>query len=226
MPGGFRLPARDSRTTIVGGTGSGKTYFAAWLLSRVDFDRRPWLAIDSKRDPVFGRLLADRAAQRIRLGHRFARRDDGLYLAQPNLDDDEALEKLFRHFWERGRMGLWIDELYSMPDGAPLDSLYYQGRSRGVQIIGSVQRPSRVTLFAFSEASHIAVFSRPNLARDMQRIEEFAPGSADVLDRGLNPYTCLWYDCAQHKQYVLTPAPPIADTSAAVAARQPYRYWG
>ena len=219
----FRLPARDSRTTIIGATGSGKTQFASWLLSRADLDRRPWVAIDSKHDPLpFGRLIKSGNVGLVAAGHRFAKSDKGLYIVRPSFGDDEALEGLFDHLWKRGNCGLWVDELFSVPNTAPLEALYYQGRSKGIQIIASVQRPVDVTRFARSEATYFAIF---NVADDddLKTVKGFVRAPDLFLPRP--EYHCLWYDAPQRRQYLLTPAPPLDDTIAVIEARQPWRYW-
>lgn len=217
----FRLPARDSRTTIIGATGSGKTQFASWLLSRADIDRRPWTVIDSKRDMPFGKLLKAGVPE-IGPSHQFGPRDRGLSIMRPKLDDKDALDEFFRHLWKRGKAGLWIDELYSVPNGAPLEALYYQGRAKQIQIIGACQRPVDITRFARSEATHFAIFAVAD-DDDLKTVKGFVRAPDLFLPRP--EFHCLWYDAPRRQQYLLTPAPALDNTINAIAARQPWRYW-
>lgn len=218
----FHLPARDSRTTIIGATGSGKTQFAAWLLSRSDLGQRPWIAIDYKRDRLFNRLIRERVAPEVSLSKRFGKRERGLSIVRPQFGDDEEIDRLFRHIWQRGNAGVWIDELYSVPNGDPLNALYYQGRSKNIQIIASMQRPVDVTRFARSEATYFAIF---NVADDddLKTVKGFV--RAPDLFTPRPEYHCLWYDAPHRAQYLLTPAPPLDTTVEAIRARQPWRYW-
>lgn len=218
----FQLPRSDSRTTVIGGTGSGKTQFSSWLLSRADIDTRPWLAIDYKRDRIFERLIRENVAPLVGVGHRFRRGDKGLVIMRPTFDQNEQIDDVFRHIWRRGRTGLWIDELYSVPNGDALNALYYQGRSKGIQIIASCQRPVDVTRFAISEADNFAIFTLRD-QDDYRRVRGFVPSTALAENRPR--YHCLWYDAARNAQFMLTPAPPAEDTISAIEARQPYRYW-
>jgi len=220
----FRLPSPDSRTLVIGGTGSGKSTFLAWLLSRMDFDRRQWFAIDSKRDPrdVFVRLVKAKIARSIAPPDWIARRGAGLSIVHPKWKDDDSLERFFEAAYRAGNVGILIDELFSVPNGSALERLYYQGRSKRVQILAACQRPVDITRYAISQSDCFAISTLRD-ADDYRRVKGFVP-SPDL--QAIRPqYHFLWYDAPRHAQFVLTPAPPVWQTIDNISARQPYRYW-
>ena len=49
---GVRFPNDSNRHAIIGATGSGKTMFGMWSLSRRSFDTMPWVIFDYKREEL------------------------------------------------------------------------------------------------------------------------------------------------------------------------------
>jgi hypothetical protein len=76
----FRFPGADSRTVVIGATGTGKTTFGLWLLSHMRFDKRPWVIMDYK-----GEALLDDVGfpplRPLRLGKMPGKR--GVYVVSP-----------------------------------------------------------------------------------------------------------------------------------------------
>lgn len=202
MAHGFRLPGGDSRTTVIGATGSGKTTCGLWLLSRQRFDRRPWLIIDFKSEPVFD-AVGFPPIEEWSLSSR-PPRQKGLYLVSPLPNQDEQLEAFLWRVFERGNLGLYIDEAALMPAGGAFQALLQQGRSKRVPVISCTQRPVSVARPVFSEASYYCVYRLAD-KRDYKTVEGFVP---DDLSLPLRPYHWRWYDVAHNTLLTMAPVPP------------------
>ena len=111
----FRFPGGDNRTTILGATGSGKSTCGLFMLSRQRFDKRPWVAIDFKKEAIFDRVGFP-PIQAIGLDAK-APRKPGLYLVSPLPGEDAALEAFLWRIWERENCGVYVDEAALMPEG-------------------------------------------------------------------------------------------------------------
>ena len=76
----FRLPDLSQRVAVIGRTGSGKTMFGAFLLSRAAFDRQPFVIVNYKRD---GFLNSIPRVKDIDL--KEIPRHPGVYMLQPHI---------------------------------------------------------------------------------------------------------------------------------------------
>lgn len=188
----FHFPEEGFHTAILGTTGSGKSTLGAWMISQKPFHIRPEFVIDFKGEEIFQRL------NRIRELHvnETLPSSPGLYIIRPRPDQQDEVEDWFRKLWEHGNSGLYIDEGYLVPDKAWLRNLLAQGRSRGITVTITSQRPFYVPRSVFTEASYVAVF-RLNDEKDKQRIREFTPNG--MLERRLPDYHCFWYSPKHHK---------------------------
>src|SRR4029077_19733455 len=149
-------PGGDARTTIIGATGTGKSTCGVWLLSRQRFDKRPWIAIDFKREALFD-AVGIPPIRELELNEQPPRRP-GLYIVSPRPDQDEALEAWLWRVWERENIGLFVDEAALMPDRDAFRAVLQQGRSKRIPVIACTQRPVDVKRALFSEASFFAVY--------------------------------------------------------------------
>lgn len=214
------------RYIILGRTGAGKTVFSFMLLAEQDYDAKPWIIIDYKKDRLFAKLLKSFKGIVKRLHP-----DDkpptkpGLYVMQPVLKaDDVAVEAFLMACYRKGNIGLYIDEGYAVPQELALDAILTQGRSLDIPVIACYQRPVWMTRFATSQADYVAVFHIKD-APDRKRILEFTghvtmPGGSIInANTRLPKYHCLWYDTAEDETRVLRPAPPEAEIFARFAAR-------
>lgn len=216
VAGGFRFPGGDARTTILGATGSGKSTCGTWMLSNMRFDRRPWIAIDFKREIIFDRVGFP-PIQQLSLGGKLPRRS-GLYLVSPRPGQDAQLEAFLWRVWERENIGLYVDEAALMPDGDAFPAVLQQGRSKRIPVIACSQRPVGVARGLFSEANFFCVYRMAD-RRDYKLVEGFAPAD---LARPLPPYCWHWYDVARNRLLAMAPVPgpePIADKLAAILPR-------
>lgn len=195
------LPGSRDRIAILGRTGSGKTHFAAWLLSQSDWPSRPWIVVDYKGDELIDAL----PVHELELDVKKIPSKGGLYRVRPRGPvDDDAVEALLWKIWRRKNVGLYIDEGHMLPDAGALQSILTQGRSKRIQTILLSQRPSWVNRFAFSEADYVAAFQL-NDKRDRSTISSFMP--IDLGARPLPKRHCWYYDIARDRLVLMRPVP-------------------
>jgi DNA helicase HerA-like ATPase len=214
----FAFPREGYHSAILGTTGSGKSTYGVWLLSRAPFHQKPAFVIDFKRDPIFEGISRIRE---IGLHERLPSkpglfilrpRPDEAYLGDGTPDVESWLEKL----WHAGNAWLYIDEGYLAPDRAWLQNILAQGRALGLTVVTTSQRPVNVPRSVFTEASYVTAF-RLNDRRDQQRVSEFTPPG--MLDTRLPDFNSYWYSSLHHRAddqrpYVILPPVPGADRLA------------
>lgn len=200
----FRWPEGDSRLTLIGATGTGKTTAGMWFLSHANFAKRPWVAVDFKREELFDKVGFPPIRQ-LTLGTLPKKRDRGLFLVSPLPGEEEQLTAWLWRVWERGNVGLFIDEASLMPDNAAFQAILQQGRSKRIPVIACTQRPVAVKRALFSEASYFGIW-RVQDRRDYKVIEGFVPLDFDRID--LPPRHWVWYDVAHNVSLRMRPVPP------------------
>lgn len=216
----LRLPGPNSRTLIVGRTGSGKTVAALWQLSERDYapppnveyngaNARPWVVIDYKRDENIANI---EGAEYISLSDPLPT-EPGIYILQPRPDQDAEVEEWLWRVWERGKIGLYVDEGYILPKSGKtpaFTSILTQGRSKGIPVIILSQRPTWINRFAISESDFYQIFHL-NDARDRKTIGAFIPGE---VDERLDEYHSIWYDVGRDVRRELGPVPGLRSIQA------------
>jgi hypothetical protein len=205
----FRLPGGDSRTTLIGATGTGKTTAGVWLLAKQRFDKRPWIVLDFKEEALFD-AVGMPPIQAIGLSDKMPKRA-GLYLVSPRPGQEDLLEAFLWRLFDRANIGLFVDEASLMPDRNAFRAILQQGRSRRIPVIACTQRPVEVKRGLFSEASYFGVF-RLQDRRDYKVIEGFVP--ADLAAPLPGPHHWRWYDVAQNELLTLAPVPSPAHVAA------------
>jgi hypothetical protein len=210
----FRLPGLSNRTAVIGRTGSGKTQFGAWLLSRMPLDKQPYIVIDYKHDDL---LNSVKRVREIGL-HEALPKEAGLYIVHPHPRETELMEKWLSRIWDRGRLGLYVDETYMVPDGGAFQAILTQGRSKHIPVIALMQRPVWVPRFVFSEAEYFAVLHIQHKV-DRKKIEEVLPAGA--LDARLPEFHSLWYDVKRDQTFRLKPVPKAEIIREELNARLP-----
>jgi len=130
---------------------------------------------------------------------------------RPRPDQAEDVNKWLWKVWEKGNIGLFIDEGYMIPDAPALNAILTQGRSLRIPATILTQRPVWCSRFVISEASYIAVFYL-NDERDLKTISGFTPRNA-VFDwnKDLPRFTARWYDVARRYSAVIDPVPNDAE---------------
>lgn len=204
----IRLPGTSHRTAIFGRTGSGKSRFGLWLLSLSPFDKIPYVVIDHKREGLFEGI--DRIKE---IGYSDIPREPGLYLLQPDVrfeNHDQDLDDWFLNALDREKIGLFIDEGYSIrPQSRAFRTVLTQGRSKRVPVITLSQRPSQISRFVFTEADFFAIFQL-NSDDDRKTAQSYAPKNRINLDDALPAYHSHWYDVGTDAVTQFGPVPDDA----------------
>lgn len=177
---------QGEHVSTVGPTGAGKTTLVLELLDRRDFvcaigtkpkdptlDRlvkqhgwqlcrdwsgSPWLS--TGRGPKVQRVRMSDGSQRDRchavLWPKFVEAGDQHHQAEVI---GAALDDMFRE----GSWTIFADEVYYLTKilglGPLLDTIWTQGRSNKVTLVGGTQRPAWVSLFMYNSATHLFFFA-------------------------------------------------------------------
>jgi hypothetical protein len=215
-PADFVFPGGGDKTIVMGATGSGKTVFAAWLLSHQRLDLRPWVALDFKGEELWDRVGSP-PIRRLRLGEMPGRR--GLHLMSVLPGQEDELEEWLWKIWRHGNIGLFADEVTLIPKRHAFKAILRQGRSRLIPVIACTQRPVDVDREVFTETNYKSVF-RLEDERDYKIIQGFTRRAA--IDRPLPRRWSYWYDGNRGRLLVLKPVPPpstVAETLRGGAPR-------
>lgn len=215
----FRWPGASHQLTIIGRNGSGKSRMGAWILANSALTARPWVIFDYKGEELFSRL-GDRV-QELKLSGRVPRRP-GLYIVRPRHDEQGAVEDFLWKIWERGNIGIMIDEGYMIPKESAFDTILTQGRSLKIPRIILTQRPSWLSRFVFSEANFYCVFHL-NDKRDRQIVNQFLPN--EIAYERLPPYNSMWYDVDHNANFILLPCPNDDTIIATLRSRVPVPWY-
>lgn len=195
---GFQFPKTSEHTTIIGRTGSGKTQAGMWLLSHAPFDMMPYVLIDYKGDEVLNSIGAI---------HHSIYADPpehpGLYIVHPMPHEEEAMESFLWKIHAKGNTGLYFDEGFMAARLKSLEAILMQGRSKKIPCFILSQRPSWMSRYAFSEASHFAVFHL-NDRRDRMKVKEFF---GNYSEERLPDYHAQWYNVNHDRHFILPPVP-------------------
>jgi hypothetical protein len=194
------FPNDTQRLMIVGATGSGKTQAAQWHLSNRSIDEIPWVIYNTKSDASIDSIPW---AQEIEIGQ--LPRDPGVYIVKPLPHEQDALEAHQWGVWNKGSMGVYVDEGYAMGNkNDAFRALLTQGRSRRIPMIVLSQRPVWLDRFAFTEAEFYQVF-RLQHAKDRAAMEDLIPADLGSVPQ----YHSTYYDAVGHKLYRFAPVPRI-----------------
>jgi DNA helicase HerA-like ATPase len=218
----FVLPGAADRTVVIGQTGSGKTILAAWLLSQQRFDKRPWVALDFKGEELWDRV-GDPPMRPLKLGQMPGKR--GLYRMDVHPGQEDELEAWFWKIWERGNVGLFVDEVSLVPQKHAFKAILRQGRSKLIPVIACTQRPVDCDREVFTESQYRAFFGLEDI-RDYQVIRGLF-GNQDIRDElpKLKRHWSLWYDVRQKSLTVLKAAPPPATVASELRQVVPYGWF-
>jgi len=197
----INFPDDTQRLSIIGSTGSGKTQAAQFHLARRSYDEMPWLIYDFKGDPTIGSIPY---ARLIRVDEIPIK--PGVYVVQPLPGQVDAVEAQMEAIWERGRMGIYIDEGYMIgTKNKFFRALLTQGRSKEVPMIVLSQRPVWMDRFVFSESEFFQIF-RLQHKKDVKNVQEFVPAN---LGERIPEFHSYYYDVKANRVTVLKPVPPI-----------------
>lgn len=211
----LRFPGPTNRTTVIGRTGSGKSHFAAWLLSLQNFDAMPWVIIDFKDEDTDIINKIDRVQT---IDYDTVPDKSGLYILKPMSSDTDDLERWLWMVFQRGNVGLFFDEVFPIGQhNEAFNTILMQGRSRNVPVIVCTQRPTNISVYCFSEASFYYVFDLTK-KRDRQTVSHEIGIPANYQ---LPPYHSYQYDVSAKTSAKLLPAPKESDILDAIEDKLP-----
>lgn len=153
---------QGEHVTIIGMTGSGKTTLAKSLL-----DLRTWrVMLVTKEDDLTWRgwrtvSSVDQIKPRPAQHERETDRGTSWKLFPEYTKSGPVFRSAFDRVWKDGGWTFYVDEAYHVQHKGleqNLVQLLTQGRSRRVSMVCGVQRPSWVSRFVFSEATHLFCF--------------------------------------------------------------------
>lgn len=197
------LPGDTDRLSITGPTGSGKTQAAAWHLSQQNLVSKAWIIFDYKFDPLLNSIDGVREIDTSETPKK-----PGLYIVHPTVDyDSSGVEEMMLRIWDRENIGVYVDEAYMVNksrNGYPM--LLTQGRSKHIPMITLCQRPARVSLFTFSEATFHQIFPT-DFGIDQDRIDEFVSKPRIDWDRVIPKFHSYYYDVANKALTLFKPVP-------------------
>lgn len=213
------LPKHNERILIVGRTGSGKTVFALFVLSQMDFHLMPWVIIDFKGDENLNSIVG---AKYVSISNS-PPTEPGIYILRPNINQKAEVENYLWQIWEMGGVGLFIDEAYMLGQGASFSAAFRailtQGRSKGIGVIINSQRPVWLDNFAISESNKIAMFHLNSL-NDRKKMAETIGGKGNVdVHEKLDNYHSIYYDINTDTATELAPAPSPQESLTLINAR-------
>lgn len=182
----------NERYFIAGATGGGKSYLAAHLTAKT----KNLIVYDVKREVEIPK------AKIITKMSELKKAGAGRYVYRPSARDiadkktrQEFLNEWFKIIYYCRNRVIWIDELYEVAESALvmphyLRSIYTQGRSMNIGVVGITQRPAFIPGFCMSEAEHAFVFQL-RLPQDKKRVHEYIGG---VNFRALKTYEFAYLD--------------------------------
>ena len=232
----LRLAGAADRTVIIGPTGSGKTIWAAWLLSQQRFDKRHWVALDFKGEELWDKV-GDPPMRPLRLGAMPGRR--GLYRMEVNPGDEDVLEEWLWKVWRKGNIGLFADEASLIPQKRAFKAILRQGRTKRIPVIACTQRPVDCDREIFSESQYRVLFGIEDMTRDypvirglfgdgdvkemLRRRDKIAAASEKNPD--MRQRWTLYYDARQKSLTILKPVPPPDSIALGLKAVAPYSFF-
>lgn len=198
----LRFPNDTERHAIVGMTGSGKTTFGLWCLSRRRYDKMPWIIIDFKRDPAIARIPR---LEEFGVSEKLPR-GKGLFVVRPTPADidDGLVTDLFFRIWDKEKTGIFIDEGYMIPRlDKGLRTVLTQGRSKRIPMIALSQRPAFISPFLLSESEYKSVFYLGHPS-DIERMNQWMPACDPT---SLPDHFSFWYGIKGREFATLAPCP-------------------
>lgn len=213
---GFRLPNASHRVSICGKTGSGKTRGGIWMQGKCgEFDKRPYVMLDFKGDELIAAIDRKRT-----ITVRDIPKHPGLYHLPLNPGSHDALERWLVGVWERGDIGLFIDEGYQISrTSKAFDRILTQGRSLRIPCFTLTQRPVMCSRFVFTEADFMWCFKLSDL-EDYKTASQRVSWEAREPGEIWSPYVTLpkyhskWYDADSDFACELEPVPGDAEILA------------
>lgn len=204
--------APGEHVTIIGPTGSGKTWLAYQLLESVAKPKLPGLVLVMKPvDATVTQWTRRVHFRRVRSWPPtpsiwWSRRPPGWVLWPKHTfdpDRDDALlyaqfRKAILDSYKRGNRILFADEAYGLSSELDLDremiTVWSRGRSMGTGMWAATQKPTHIPLHAYNQAHHLFLFRDPD-KRARERYAEISGVDPQLVRDtvlGLRRHECLY----------------------------------
>lgn len=206
--------------TALGPTGAGKTTAIMSALRERERAGGNVLAIVTKPIDPIPHELGDRGYEKINQWPPPRRRRHIVMWPRYRGPHDRAeqaaaIREALGGVFKDGGWCVYVDELYWLANrlglGEWLRDLWLQGRSMGVTLVCSAQRPRNVPVEAYPNSSHILMW-RNHDDEDLRRLAGMGAAPSRevrdaVTDLDFDSHELLWVDCRRGDLYV-TQAPP------------------
>jgi DNA helicase HerA-like ATPase len=199
-----RLPNDTEHVAIAGRTGSGKTVGALNMLSMRNMDDMAWIIIDHKRDEQIAKL----PAEKLNPNTRFLP-SSGLHVihTEINKNSREEIEGFLERAFQRGKIGIYVDEGHLLGPSDAIRTILVAGRSKRVPLMWTSQRAQHIDPFIWSQATFYRVFDLQS-PLDIKRFNENFPIRWKKPER----YHSWYYDVAEGKVFIMQPSEPMGVT--------------
>lgn len=199
-----------TRTIVAGRTGSGKTSLARFLMQ--ERSTQHWVILNPKHTAGYDQLPDAKVLNgwdgkkfdRSIAEHRFT-----VINFKPQELNADFMDSVLLYIHETyDNIGIGADEMYYLHKfgeaGDGLIGVFTRGRERKQTFLGLVQRPKRISLFAFSEADYIVSMAL-NLETDRKRMVE-STGDTRFIN-GLPKFHWRWYTVDADRSTLFGPVP-------------------
>ena len=191
----------NDRISIFGRTGSGKTFFAKnWLLPH--YNRYVFWDIKHENIDIEHDIIINTPKE---LKQKILEYNKILY--QPKNPTDKDFNEICQIIFESRNISLYVDE--SSIISTPSKILFWhniiltQGRTYGVGIINTSQRPRIIHNTLISESEHLFIFSL-NLDTDVLKIRQQIGEASDDI-RLLPEHHVLYHNVRLNRSYIFKP---------------------
>lgn len=209
------------RGFIVGQTGSGKSYGAAFMLR---YSPQRVIALDTKHEPLFEHIANgdDKTVvvhSRDEMLDAYKQKTGAEYIiVRPpaaELSDPELLDAYLQDIYESCRDVLtFVDELYMFHQGSRafpgLIGLLTRGRARALTTLMATQRPAWVSRFALTESQRFYIF-RLSDRRDWKTLASIGPFEEWETKPIPKFHYLYWRQGEDDAPRLMAPLPQIAD---------------
>lgn len=188
--------------TILGPTGTGKTFLAQQLLEVTATPELPAVTIVMKpRDETVEKWSKTQHYRMVKdwppqFTERFRKKPPG-YILKPDHDFDPVIDNprhraIFRRAilgsYKKGNRIIFADELFSLCQEMRLSdeliAVWTKGRSMEAGVWGASQRPSHIPLWAYSQATHLFIAYDPE-SRAQERYGEISGVDPQLVISGM-----------------------------------------